>query len=46
VEEAAETALQTVREEAERLEVVRLVRFVLFGERDLEAHERVLSGLR
>ena len=46
LEEAAETALQTVREEAERLEVVRLVRFVLFGERDLEAHERVLSGLR
>jgi O-acetyl-ADP-ribose deacetylase (regulator of RNase III) len=46
VEEAAETAMQTVREEAERLEVVRLVRFVLFGERDLEAHETVLSGLR
>ena len=45
VEEAAETALQTVREEAERLEVVRLVRFVLFGERDLEVHERVLSRL-
>jgi O-acetyl-ADP-ribose deacetylase len=46
VQEAAETALQTVREEAERLEVTRLVRFVLFGERDLEAHETVLSGLR
>lgn len=45
VEDAAEVALRTVREEAERLERVRLVRFVLFGERDLEIHERVLSGL-
>ena len=45
VEEAAEVALRTVREEAVRLRRVRLVRFVLFGERDLEAHERVLSGL-
>jgi len=45
-EEAAEVALRTVREEAERLERVRLVRFVLFGEKDLEVHERALSGLR
>ena len=45
-EEAAEVALRTVREEAERLERVRLVRFVLFGERDLEIHETVLFGLR
>jgi O-acetyl-ADP-ribose deacetylase len=45
VGDAAEVALRTVREEAERLRRVRLVRFVLFGERDLEAHERVLSGL-
>jgi O-acetyl-ADP-ribose deacetylase (regulator of RNase III) len=44
-EEAAEVALQTVREEVEGLERVRLVRFVLFGEKDLEVHERVLSGL-
>ena len=44
--DAAEVALQTVREEAERLERVRLVRFVLFGERDLEVHETVLSQLR
>ncbi len=44
-EEAAEVALQTVREEAERLERVRLVRFVLFGERDLEVHEMALSRL-
>jgi O-acetyl-ADP-ribose deacetylase (regulator of RNase III) len=45
VEDAAEVALRTVREEAERLRRVRLVRFVLFGEKDLEANERVLSGL-
>jgi len=44
-QEAAEVALQTVREEAEGLERVRLVRFVLFGEKPLEVHERVLSGL-
>ena len=44
-EEAAEVALQTVREEAEGLERVRLVRFVLFGEIDLEVHERALSRL-
>jgi O-acetyl-ADP-ribose deacetylase (regulator of RNase III) len=46
VEEAAEVALQTVRKESERLEQVRLVRFVLFGARDLEIHEKVLSRLQ
>jgi O-acetyl-ADP-ribose deacetylase len=45
VEDAAKVALQTVREETERLERVHLVRFVLFGKRDLEVHERVLSRL-
>jgi O-acetyl-ADP-ribose deacetylase (regulator of RNase III) len=44
-EEAAQVALRTVREESERLEQVYLVRFVLFGEKDLEVHERALSGL-
>jgi O-acetyl-ADP-ribose deacetylase len=44
-EEAAEVALQTVREEVEGLERVRLVRFVLFGKKDLEVHERALSRL-
>jgi O-acetyl-ADP-ribose deacetylase len=44
-EEAAEVALQTVREEVEEFERVRLVRFVLFGEKDLEVHEMALSGL-
>ena len=45
VEEAAEVALRTVAEEAKRLEHVRLIRFVLYGERDLEVHEKVLSGI-
>ncbi len=44
-EEAAEVAFGTVRDEAQGLERVRLVRFVLFGERDFEVHESVLSGL-
>ena len=45
VEEAAEVALGTVRDRADGLGQVRLVRFVLFDERDLEAHEGVLSWL-
>jgi O-acetyl-ADP-ribose deacetylase len=45
VEEAAEVALGTVVDEAEDLEHVRLIRFVLYGERDLEVHERVLSEI-
>ena len=36
-------ALRTVVEETERLQRVRLIRFVLFGEKDLEVHEKVLS---
>ena len=43
IEEAADVALRTVRDEAEGLRAVRLVRFVLFSKRDLEAHERALS---
>ena len=43
VEEAAWVSLGTVMEETEHLKSVRLVRFVLFGEEDLEVHERVLS---
>jgi O-acetyl-ADP-ribose deacetylase len=43
LEEAAEVALRVVIEEAESLQNVRLVRFVLFGEEDLEVYERVLS---
>ncbi len=45
VEEAAEVALRAVVEETGRLEHVRLIRFVLFAEEDLEVHERVLSGI-
>jgi O-acetyl-ADP-ribose deacetylase (regulator of RNase III) len=45
VEEAAEVALRTVVEETERLEHVRLIRFVLFGERDFQVHEKVLSEI-
>ena len=43
VEEAAKVALQTVVEETQRLNNVRLVRFVLFGEEDFEVHKAVLS---
>jgi O-acetyl-ADP-ribose deacetylase (regulator of RNase III) len=45
VEEAAEVALRTVVGEAERLEHVRLIRFVLYGEKDLEVHEKFLSEI-
>ena len=45
VEEAARVALGTVVEEAERLQHVRLIRFVLFGENDLEVHEKVLAEI-
>jgi O-acetyl-ADP-ribose deacetylase len=44
-EEAAEVALRTVRDEAGGLRVVRLVRFVLFGEEDLGVHERALARI-
>jgi O-acetyl-ADP-ribose deacetylase (regulator of RNase III) len=43
VEEAAEVAMGAVRDASEDLTVVRLVRFVLFGRRDLEVHERALA---
>lgn len=43
LEEAAEVALRVVIKEAESLQNVRLVCFVLFGEEDLEVYERVLS---
>jgi O-acetyl-ADP-ribose deacetylase len=46
VEEAAEVALGTVVEETQRLERVRLIRFVLFGEKDFEVHEKVLSEIQ
>ena len=45
IEEAAEVALRTVIERTESLRKVRLVRFVLFGEEDLEVYENALSRL-
>jgi O-acetyl-ADP-ribose deacetylase len=45
VEEAARIALGTVVVEAENLRSVRLIRFVLFGEKDFEVHERVLAEI-
>ena len=44
-EEAAEVALRTVVDETDGLEHVRLIRFVLYGEKDLEVHEKVLSAI-
>jgi O-acetyl-ADP-ribose deacetylase len=46
VEEAAEVALRTVGEQAGMLEHVRLIRFVLFGEKDFEVHEKVISEIQ
>ena len=45
VEAAAGVALGTIREEADSLKHVRLVRFVLHSASDLQAHERVLFEL-
>ena len=44
-ESAAQVALGTVLEEAQRLSSVKHIRFVLFGARDLEIHERILLEL-
>ena len=43
VAEAARVALGAVRDEADSLDCVRLVRFVLHSASDLETHEKVLS---
>jgi O-acetyl-ADP-ribose deacetylase (regulator of RNase III) len=45
MEEAARVAFETIREEADRLEKVKLVRFVLFSSSDLEVHTKVLREL-
>ena len=45
MEEAAEVALRTVWETAPDLESVRRIRFTLFGDRAVRAHESVLSEL-
>lgn len=46
MEPAARVALGTVWSRAPELDAVRRIRFTLFGERALEAHEEVLSELR
>ena len=46
LEEAADVALRTILDEARSPEHVRLIRFVLFSERELEAHESKLAELR
>lgn len=45
VEEAAEVALKTIIEIAPTLTFVKKIRLVLYSERDLSIHERVLSRL-
>ncbi len=45
VREAAEVALNTVMEEAPNLQHVHVIRFVLYGQKDLDVHEDVLSEL-
>ncbi len=45
LEPAARVALSTIVEMAPELKSVKTVRFVLFGERDLEVHQRVLQEL-
>jgi O-acetyl-ADP-ribose deacetylase len=44
VEEAADVAIDAIRETAPSLEHVRRVRFVLFSPSDLEIHERALAA--
>lgn len=45
LEPAARVAFGTLLAEAERLASVRLIRFVLFSERDRELHQKVLDDL-
>lgn len=44
-ETAARVALSTIREEAEHLESVNTIRFVLFGEDDYKVHVKVMEEL-
>lgn len=45
MDQAASIALSTVKEAAEHLTSVRLIRFTLYSPRDLEVHTEVLAGL-
>lgn len=44
MKEAAEVAIQAIREEAEKLQSVRTVRFVLWGEDAVQIHRQVLEA--
>lgn len=45
LEEAAKVALKTVIEEASQLQQVKKIRFVLYGLKSLEIHQKILSDL-
>jgi len=45
IEEAAKIAFKTIIEAAKELKHLKRIRFVLYGQRDLEVHERVLGEL-
>lgn len=44
-EEATDVALQTVKETIPELQYVRIIRFVLFGERDYKIYEKKLENI-
>ncbi len=44
-EEATDVALQTVKETIPELQYVRMIRFVLFGERDYKIYEKKLENI-
>jgi O-acetyl-ADP-ribose deacetylase (regulator of RNase III) len=45
VEEAAEVAFRTIIEIVPELQYIKRIRFVLYGDRDLDVHEKTLSRL-
>ncbi len=45
VEDAAEVAFKTIKEMITKLQHVKTIRFVLYGNRDLDIHERTLSRI-
>ncbi|WP_138431520.1 macro domain-containing protein [Fodinibius saliphilus] len=45
MEDAADVAFRTIKEEASVLRSVRLIRFVLWGEKAMETHEKVMEEI-
>lgn len=45
VEDAAKIAIKTIKNEGPKLSVVKLIRFVLFGEEAMEIHEEVMEEM-